>query len=52
MLAPTNKYSKGSKKVKNSRKKCNKKNKVALFIKDNLCGYCTYYTGQFIGDVT
>lgn len=25
MLAPTNKYSKGSKKVKNSRKKCNKK---------------------------
>ena len=51
MLAPTNKYSKGSKKVKNSRKNVTK-NKVVLFIKDNPMGYYTYYTGQFVGDVT
>ena len=51
MLAPTNKYSKGSKKVKNSRRNVTK-NKVALDVKDNPMGYYTYLMGQFIGDVT
>jgi hypothetical protein len=37
MLAPTNKYSKGSKKVKNSRKNVIK-NRIALDIQDNPMG--------------
>ena len=44
MLAPTNKYSKGSKKVKNSRKNVIK-NRIALDIQDNPTGYQTYLIG-------
>ena len=51
MLAPTNKYSKGSKKVKNSRKNVIK-NRIALDIQDNPMGYYTYLMGQFVGEVT
>ena len=44
MLAPTNKYSKGSKKVKNSRKNVIK-NRIAIDIQDNPTGYQTYLIG-------